>query len=124
MFNKNRNEPSREYYENMQLNRIYYELEEINRRLRNLNNRLRRVEGFLGLTAEDDNKQAKLLAKYSSKSYCNVGGDFMYYSMPTYGYGGMPQYGCCNNNNKGGYSYALILVLFILLVIIGATRWN
>lgn len=48
----------------------------------------------------------------------------MYYSMPTYGYGGMPQYGCCNNNNKGGYSYALILVLFILLVIIGATRWN
>ena len=56
MFNKNRNEPSREYYENMQLNRIYYVLEEINRRLRNLNNRLRRVEGFLGLTAEDDNK--------------------------------------------------------------------
>ena len=50
----------------------------------------------------------------------------MYYSMPTYGYGGMPQYGCCNNNGngKGGYSYALILVLFILLVIIGATRWN
>ena len=63
MFNKNRNEPSREYYENMQLNRIYYELEEINRRLRNLNNRLRRVEGFLGLTAEDDNKYAKLLTK-------------------------------------------------------------
>lgn len=52
----------------------------------------------------------------------------MYYSMPTYGYGGcMPQYGCGNNNggnNRGGYSYALILVLFILLVIIGATRWN
>ena len=46
----------------------------------------------------------------------------MYYSMPTYGYGGcMPQYSCCNtNNNRGGYSYALILVLFILLVIIGA----
>ena len=50
----------------------------------------------------------------------------MYYSMPTYGYGGcMPQYGCGTaNNNKGGYSYALILVLFILLVIIGATRWQ
>ena len=49
----------------------------------------------------------------------------MYYSMPTYGYGGcMPQYSCCNNTNKGGYSYALILVLFILLVIIGATRWQ
>ena len=47
----------------------------------------------------------------------------MYYSMPTYGYGGcMPQYGCCNNNGngKGGYSYALILVLFILLAIIGS----
>lgn len=53
--NKN-NQPSSDYYENMQLNRIYYELEEINRRLRNLNNRLRRVEGFLGLTAEDENK--------------------------------------------------------------------
>ena len=52
----------------------------------------------------------------------------MYYSMPTYGYGGMPQYGCnygnSGGNNRGGYSYALILVLFILLVIIGATRWN
>ena len=48
----------------------------------------------------------------------------MYYSMPTYGYGGcMPQYNC-NTNNRGGYSYALILVLFILLVIIGATRWQ
>ena len=56
MFNKNRNEPNKEYYENMQLNRIYYELEEINRRLRNLNNRLRRVEGFLGLSNEDENK--------------------------------------------------------------------
>jgi uncharacterized protein (TIGR01732 family) len=49
----------------------------------------------------------------------------MYYSMPTYGYGGcMPQYNCNTNNNRGGYSYALILVLFILLVIIGATRWQ
>lgn len=53
---KNRSNNNSEYYENMQLNRIYYELEEINRRLRNLNNRLRRVEGFLGLTAEDENK--------------------------------------------------------------------
>lgn len=53
---KNRNNNYNDYYENMQLNRIYYELEEINRRMRNLNNRLRRVEGFLGLTAEDDGK--------------------------------------------------------------------
>ena len=57
MFNKNRGNPqTNEYYENIQLNRIYYELEELNRRIRNLNNRLRRVEGFLGLTADDENK--------------------------------------------------------------------
>lgn len=55
MFNKNRgNPPTNEYYENMQLNRIYYELEEMNRRIRNLNNRLRRVEGFLGLTSDEE----------------------------------------------------------------------
>lgn len=54
MFGRNNKNNNYEYYENMQLNRIYYELEEINRKLRNLNNRLRRVEGFLGLTAEDD----------------------------------------------------------------------
>ena len=42
---------------------------------------------------------------------------------PNYGYG------CCtqqtNNcgSNFGGYGYALILVLFILLVIIGTARW-
>lgn len=51
----------------------------------------------------------------------------MYYSMPNYGYGYgcMPQYNvCCGNNNRhNGNSYALILVLFILLVIIGAARW-
>lgn len=43
-------------------------------------------------------------------------------------YYGMPQGGCCNqgygcSNNRGGYGYALILVLFILLVIIGASAW-
>ena len=54
MFGRNNKNNNYEYYENMQLNRIYYELEEINRKLRNLNNRLRRGEGFLGLTAEDD----------------------------------------------------------------------
>ena len=38
-------------------------------------------------------------------------------------------YGCCTQqtnscgNNFGGYGYALILVLFILLVIIGTARW-
>ncbi|MDE6947295.1 MAG: hypothetical protein K2P14_08950 [Anaeroplasmataceae bacterium] len=56
MFNKNKNNQNYDYYENMQLNRIYYELEEVNRRIRNLNNRLRRIEGFLGLTADEENK--------------------------------------------------------------------
>ena len=54
MFGKNNKNNNFEYYENMQLNRIYYELEEINRKLRNLNNRLRRVEGFLGLSIDDE----------------------------------------------------------------------
>lgn len=52
-FNKSNNNSNFDQYENMQLNRIYYELEEINRKLRNLNNRLHRVEGFLGLTQEN-----------------------------------------------------------------------
>ena len=31
---------------------------------------------------------------------------------------------CCNNRSgKGGYGYALILVLFILLIIIGAAKF-
>ncbi len=47
----------------------------------------------------------------------------MYYSMPTYGYGYMPPQYNCGKGGRGGYSYALILVLFILLVIIGAARW-
>ena len=55
MFGRNKNNNNYEYYENMQLNRIYYELEEINRRIRNLNNRLRRVESVLGLSIDDDN---------------------------------------------------------------------
>lgn len=50
-FKYNENNPN--YYENMQLNRIYYELEEINRKLRNLNNRLHRLESFLGLSKEN-----------------------------------------------------------------------
>ena len=29
----------------------------------------------------------------------------------------------CGGNSFGGYGYALILVLFILLVIIGTARW-
>ncbi|MBE6137293.1 MAG: YjcZ family sporulation protein [Erysipelotrichaceae bacterium] len=51
----------------------------------------------------------------------------MYYQNPGYNYGYgccMPQYNTCCNNNRGSKNgYALILVLFILLVIIGAARW-
>ena len=43
---------------------------------------------------------------------------------PNYGYGCCGQTNtCCNNSSFGGYGYALILVLFILLVIIGTARW-
>ncbi|MBQ8293028.1 MAG: YjcZ family sporulation protein [Bacilli bacterium] len=45
---------------------------------------------------------------------------------PNYGYGccAQPTNTCCGGNSSfGGYGYALILVLFILLVIIGTARW-
>lgn len=52
--NRNQQPPYDPYgYEGAQLQRILYELEVVNRKLRNLNNRLRRVEGFLGLTVEN-----------------------------------------------------------------------
>ena len=49
----------------------------------------------------------------------------MYYQPYNFGggYGCMPQTCCQGTNKRGGYGYALILVLFILLVIIGAARW-
>lgn len=56
MFKNKSNQQNYEYYENMQLNRIYYELEDLNRKLRNLNNRLRRIEGFLGFSLDEENK--------------------------------------------------------------------
>lgn len=40
-----------------------------------------------------------------------------------YGYGCCPQPTCNTNGGFGSYGYALILVLFILLVIIGTARW-
>lgn len=55
MFGSNKNKNEFNYYEQMELQRLYYELEEMNRRIRNLNNRLRRVEGFLGLSIDDEN---------------------------------------------------------------------
>lgn len=50
---KDNNYMANNYYDNNQFQRIYYEMEEINRKLRNLNNRLRRVEKFLGLRNDD-----------------------------------------------------------------------
>lgn len=44
-----------------------------------------------------------------------------YYAQGQGNYGGY-NYACCNNQGNRGYAYALILVLFILLVIIGAAR--
>ncbi len=55
MFRKNQNfeyqEPN--FYESNQMQRLFYSLEELNRKQRNLNNRLRRVENFLGLRMDD-----------------------------------------------------------------------
>ena len=41
------------FYQDNQSQRIFYQLEETNRKLRNLNNRLKRIENFLGLRNED-----------------------------------------------------------------------
>ena len=35
------------------MQRLFYQFEETNRKLRNLNNRLRRLENYLGLRNED-----------------------------------------------------------------------
>ncbi len=60
-FTSNNNNPQEQYnyYDSQQLGRIYYELEEINRKLRNLNNRLRRIENFLGLANDEQNNSNK-----------------------------------------------------------------
>lgn len=41
------------FYQDNQMQRLFYQLEETNRKLRNLNNRLRRIENYLGLRMED-----------------------------------------------------------------------
>ena len=41
------------FYQDNQSQRIFFQLEETNRKLRNLNNRLKRIENFLGLRNED-----------------------------------------------------------------------
>lgn len=39
--------------ENQMIERLYYELDSQNRKIKNLNNRLKRVEGFLGLRQDE-----------------------------------------------------------------------
>lgn len=41
------------FYQDNQLQRVFYQFEETNRKLRNLNNRIRRIENYLGLRNED-----------------------------------------------------------------------
>lgn len=57
MFKRNNQQnyeyPQQNFYENNQMQRLFYTLEELNRKQRNLNNRLRRVENFLGLRMDD-----------------------------------------------------------------------
>ncbi len=78
---------------------------------------------------------------YINSDKIHKGGVFMYYGGYGYGAGagagygtggygtGAGGYGCCEPANygccnRGGYGYALILVLFILLVIIGCSCYN
>lgn len=42
-----------QYFQDPQMERIFYQLEDTNRKLKNLNNRLRRVENYLGLRNDD-----------------------------------------------------------------------
>lgn len=54
MFKKNipmNNMPN--YFENQMMERLYYEIDNLNRKVKNLNNRLKRVEGFLGLRQDE-----------------------------------------------------------------------
>ena len=54
MFNKFKNQDQRQQFmPDSHFRQIYYQLEETNRKLRNLNNRLRRVENYLGLRNDD-----------------------------------------------------------------------
>lgn len=53
MFKKNNSMENPGYYDMSSIQRISYQLEENNRKLRNLNNRLRRIENYLGLRNDD-----------------------------------------------------------------------
>ena len=41
------------YFEPQMMDRIYYEVDSLNRKVKNLNNRLKRVESFLGLRPDE-----------------------------------------------------------------------
>lgn len=53
MFRKNMAEPNPYYFEWQMLDRLYYEIDSLNRKTKNLNNRLKRVESFLGLRPDE-----------------------------------------------------------------------
>ena len=46
-------EPNPYYFEGLMLDRLYYEIDSLNRKTKNLNNRLKRVESFLGLRPDE-----------------------------------------------------------------------
>lgn len=46
-------EPNPYYFEGQMLDRLYYEIDSLNRKAKNLNNRLKRVEAFLGLRPDE-----------------------------------------------------------------------
>lgn len=46
-------EPNPYYFERQMLDRLYYEIDSLNRKTKNLNNRLKRVESFLGLRPDE-----------------------------------------------------------------------
>ncbi len=41
------------FFEGQMLDRLYYEIDSLNRKTKNLNNRLKRVETFLGLRPDE-----------------------------------------------------------------------
>lgn len=53
MLRKNMAEPNPYYFEGQMLDRLYYEIDSLNRKTKNLNNRLKRVESFLGLRPDE-----------------------------------------------------------------------
>ena len=54
MFRNNMNQNQMPYYfEPQMMDQIYYEVDSLNRKVKNLNNRLKRVESFLGLRPDE-----------------------------------------------------------------------